>query len=148
MAAQPNIEQLEALIQQQADQIAQLEAEVERLKHLLQAKAAAKAAKPPPFPANDSLNRTPRTRRKKKRKSPGRTPHAAKRELAAHAVGISPRGARPRRVCATGRNLPGGSSTGKRCMSATTVMTSPSRVSSRCRRACGPGGANSGSKSS
>lgn len=95
MAAKPNIEQQEALIQQQADQIAQLEAEVQRLKQLLQAKADAKAAKPPTFPDNDSLARNPRTRRKKKRKSPGRTPQSAKREWAAHEVAIYPPGVSP-----------------------------------------------------
>lgn len=73
----------------------QLEAEVQRLKHLLQAKADAKAAKKPTFPANYSLDRTPRTRRKKKRKSPGRTPHVAKRELATHEVALYAPGVSP-----------------------------------------------------
>lgn len=95
MAAKPNTDQLEAIIQQQADQIAQLEAEVQRLKHLLAAKADAKAAKPPTFPENYSLDRNTRTRRKKKRKSPGRTPHSAKRELAAHEVAIYAPGVSP-----------------------------------------------------
>ncbi len=96
MAAKPTTDQLEAIIQQQAEQIEQLEAEVQRLKQLLKAKADAKAAKPPTFPENYSLDRNPRTRPKKpKRQSPGRTPQSAKRELAVdevtiYAPGVSP----------------------------------------------------------
>lgn len=71
MAAEPNTDRLEEIIQQQAAEIERLEAEVQRLKKLLEAKADAKAAKQPTFPENYSLNRNKRLRGKKKRKAGG-----------------------------------------------------------------------------
>ncbi len=67
--------QLSVLLQQQADRIGQLDAEIERLKQLLAGKADSKTAKKPVFKENYSLTRNARHQRKRRRcPSTGRRP--------------------------------------------------------------------------
>lgn len=83
-------------IRQQAEMIRQLEAEVARLKALIEGKADAKAAKQPVFKENYSLDRNQRNRKKKrKKKSTGRKPTGDKQDLATQIVEVYPQGVEP-----------------------------------------------------
>jgi len=76
-------------IQEQAERIRQLEEEIERLKKLVEGKADAKTAKKPKFTENYSLDRNKRNKQKKgRKKSTGRKPQEAKRDLATLKVDI------------------------------------------------------------
>lgn len=86
------IRQQAELIQQQAERIQQLEDEVQRLKKLLEGKAEAKTAKKPRFSENYSLDRNKRNKQKKRKKSTGRKPNAAKRESTTLEVDVYPEG--------------------------------------------------------
>jgi uncharacterized small protein (DUF1192 family) len=89
------IEELEGIVCQQAEQIRQLQQEVDRLKALLEAKADAKAAKKPDFKDNYSLDRNKKANRKPKRKSTGRKPKSNKQDLASVSVNVYPQDVAP-----------------------------------------------------
>ena len=77
------LQQRDALIEEQAARLQELEREVADLKKLLVEKAQSKEAKPPKFASNYSVDRHERKRRKKRRKkSTGRRPKEAKPEAA------------------------------------------------------------------
>lgn len=86
------IDELKAVIAQQAERIKQLETELAAMKSLVEAKADAKAAKKPSFTENYSLgrNKNAKNNKKPKRKSTGRKPSADKEKLATKSENIYP----------------------------------------------------------
>ena len=83
---------------QQAERIRQLEAELERLRKLLEGKAESKSAKKPVFKDNYSLGSLVRPRRKRRgRQSTGRRPTEQKRKLVTSEYDIYHAGADARR---------------------------------------------------
>ena len=92
--------QRDALIEEQAARIKELEREIEELKKLLGEKAKSKESKPPKEAVNYSVDRHERKQRKKRRrkKSTGRKPKDAKRDQATQTIDVYWRGGR-RRKC-------------------------------------------------
>jgi hypothetical protein len=95
-----------ATIAQQAETIAQQAAEIERLtkkvadlEAALGRRVATNASKKPSFTGDYSLSRQQQTRRKRKRKSPGRRPNADKQGLVGRVVDVYPDGADRARCC-------------------------------------------------
>ena len=82
----------------QAERIRQLEAELQRLRELLEGKAVSKAAKRPVFKENYSLDRhVGRPRKGRGQRSTGRRPQEQKRELVTSEFDIYHADANPRR---------------------------------------------------
>ena len=88
------LDDLQKVNQQQAEQIEKLREEVQRLKDLLEKKVDAKSAKQPKFSENYSLNRNKRNKNKKntRKKSTGRRTNEAKRKLATLEMDVYPDG--------------------------------------------------------
>ena len=82
------IRQQAETIQRQADLLVELQDKVEHLQALLEGKADAKSAKKPIFTENYSLNRNKRRKKKPRKKSTGRKPKQAKRDLATEEIEI------------------------------------------------------------
>lgn len=82
----------------QAERIRQLEAELQRLRELLEGKAVSKAAKRPVFKENYSLDRhVGRQRKRRGQQSTGRRPQEQKRELVTSEFDIYRADANPKR---------------------------------------------------
>jgi len=83
----------DAIIREQAELIAELQEKVDRLQALLESKADAKAAKKPIFTENYSADRNKNREKKTKKKSTGRKPTDAKRDLVTQEINIYAEGA-------------------------------------------------------
>ena len=93
------------MIREQAELIAELQEKVDRLQALLEGKADAKAAKKPIFTENYSADRNKNREKKTKKKSTGRKPTDAKRDLVTQEINIYAEGA-AREECVRRRSQP------------------------------------------
>jgi len=93
------VRQRDAVIEQQAARIKELEQQVEELKKLLGEKAKSKESKSPKEASNFSVSRHERKQRKKRKrkKSTGRKPKDAKRDSATQTIDLYWEGANPRK---------------------------------------------------
>src|SRR3974377_296423 len=93
------IRQLTEENRQLAAQVQELEAELKRLKQLLEGKAESKATKTPVFKENYSLDRNAQRKRKRRGKAAtGRRPKEQKREIIASQCDVYPPNAN-RKAC-------------------------------------------------
>ena len=97
------IRQQAETIQRQAELLVELQDKVEHLQALLEGKADAKSAKKPIFTENYSLNRNKRRKKKPRKKSTGRKPKQAKRDLATEEIEIYAESADLRELLGLGR---------------------------------------------